>query len=45
MFSFPGSWFSTVNALRRTGFHAMHRDSDARFRALFAQLREQRVIP
>ena len=45
VFNFPGSWFSTVNALRRTGFHAMHRDSDASLRALFADLRQQRVIP
>ncbi|EFN56698.1 hypothetical protein CHLNCDRAFT_21968 [Chlorella variabilis] len=45
VFTYPASWFSTVNKLRRTGFHAMCIDSDAMFASLFQRLREEKVIP
>ena len=43
--TFPSDWFSTVNKLRRSGFHGMHIDSDAMFASLFERMREQKVIP
>jgi hypothetical protein len=43
--TYPSSWFCNVNRLRRTGFAAMHLDSDAMFAALFQRMRDQKVIP
>ena len=43
--SYPGDLFSSVNKLRRTGFHGMHIDSDEMFARLFQRMREQQVIP
>ena len=43
--SYPGDLFSSVNKLRRTGFHGMHIDSDEMFARLFQRMREQKVIP
>ena len=43
--TFPGDWFSDVDALRRTGFTGQCVDSDVMFVRQVRELREAGVIP